>query len=204
MQQPQGSLLSNLRSLLESGLGADVFVVAADGHLAAHSSILVARSPVFGVLLRRMKRMISIRDMPMDVVRQLLTFMYTDEVPQLQSVAPQLLALADRFELPALKKKCEQHLIENLRVENTPLYCVLARRHSCPLLYSAAIDYFARHAHQVVCSQGWIEELTKDPKLVAEIPHQVANHAVSIASSMEEIRTWMGYESEVDKENISA
>ncbi|XP_049853875.1 speckle-type POZ protein-like [Schistocerca gregaria] len=202
MQQPHGSPPNDLRSLLESGLGADVSVVAADGQLPAHSSVLVAQSSVFDVLLRRGKELILIPDMPVDVVQQLLTFLYTDEVPQLQSVAPQLLVLADRFELHVLKEMCEQYLVEDLRVENTVPYCVLALRYSCPHLRKAAIEYFARHALPVLGSQGWVQELRKDPRPLMEISRLVASHAITEAS-VEELGKLLASGIRMDEEKIS-
>ncbi|XP_049801009.1 speckle-type POZ protein-like [Schistocerca nitens] len=202
MQQPQGSTPNDLRSLLESGLGADVSLVAADGQLGAHSSVLVAQSSVFDALLRRGKELIFISDMPVDVVQQLLTFLYTDEVPQLQSVAPQLLVLADRYELHVLKEMCEQHLVKDLCVENTVPYCVLALRYSCPHLRKAAIEYFARNALPVLGSQGWVQELRKDPRPLVEISRLVASHAITEAS-VEELGKLLASGIRMDEEKIS-
>ncbi|XP_046983174.1 ankyrin repeat domain-containing protein 65-like [Schistocerca americana] len=105
-----GSFTSNRGALLELDEGADVTLVVGDSELPAHSRVLAARSPVFAAMLRNdmreaRSRRIEVADVREAVLRQLLLFVYTDTAPELPSVAAELLAAADKYDLPALRER---------------------------------------------------------------------------------------------------
>ncbi|XP_049843612.1 speckle-type POZ protein-like [Schistocerca gregaria] len=174
----EGSLAGNLLALLESGVGADVTLVAGESELPAHSTILAARSPVFAAMLRHDTReahtgRVEVPGVREAVLRQLVRFVYTDTAPQLQSMAAELLPAADKYDLPLLKRRCEQALARSLTVENAAAAAVLAELHSCPLLKSAAVDFVASHP-QVMATEGWKNALLHDVEVAAEICSLVA------------------------------
>ncbi|XP_049769765.1 speckle-type POZ protein-like [Schistocerca cancellata] len=182
-----GSFASDLKVLLESGEGADVTLVVGPSQMPAHSFILSARSPVFAAILRNnMKeasnRRIEITDVQEDVLHQLLCFMYTDTAPGLASVAAELLAASDKYDLPLLKRKCEEEMVKGLSVDNAAATALLAVLHSCSGLESAAVDFLARHP-EVMTSDGWIDVLRGNPEAAARICRLVAAATPKIRTS---------------------
>ncbi|XP_046983865.1 poly [ADP-ribose] polymerase tankyrase-1-like [Schistocerca americana] len=182
-----GSFASDLRVLLESGEGADVTLVVGPSQMPAHSFILSARSRVFAAMLRtNMKeasnRRIEITDVQEDVLHQLLCFMYTDTAPGLESVAAELLAASDKYDLPLLKRKCEEEMVKGLSVDNAAATALLAVLHSCSGLESAAVDFIARHP-EVMISDGWIDVLRGNPEAAVRICRLVAAATPKIRTS---------------------
>ncbi|XP_049796518.1 uncharacterized protein LOC126213007 [Schistocerca nitens] len=168
-----GSFASDMGALLESGEGADVTLVVGTSQLPAHSLVLAARSPVFAATFRSdtkeaRSRRIEITDVREAVLRQLLRFVYTDEAPQLASTAAELLAASDKYDLPLLKKRCEQQLAQGLSVDNAAATAALAVLHSCSQLESAAVNFIASHP-EVMISAGWINVLRSNAEAAVQI-----------------------------------
>ncbi|XP_049843775.1 speckle-type POZ protein-like [Schistocerca gregaria] len=177
-KREEGSFASDMQALMESGDGADVTLVVGDSELAAHSLILAARSPVFAAMLRSdmreaLSRRVEITDMQEAVVRQMLLFVYTEAVPQLGSLAPELLKAAEKYSLPLLKKKCEEQLARDITVDNAAATAGLALLHRCPALKTTAVEFVASHP-AVMATTGWTQLLRGNADAAAEICSQLA------------------------------
>ncbi|XP_046984093.1 serine/threonine-protein phosphatase 6 regulatory ankyrin repeat subunit B-like [Schistocerca americana] len=183
----KGSLADNLGALLESGVGADVTLVVGESELPAHRTVLAARSPVFAAMLGRDTReaqtgRVEVADVREAVLRQLLHFVYTDTAPQLDSMAAELLPASDKYDLPLLKRRCEQAVARSLTVDNAAAAVVLAGLHSCPLLKSAAVEFVASHP-QVMATEGWKNALLHDVEIAAEMCSLVAAASSKLRSA---------------------
>ncbi|XP_049770203.1 poly [ADP-ribose] polymerase tankyrase-2-like [Schistocerca cancellata] len=194
-----GSFASDMRALLTSREGADVTLVVGASQLPAHSLVLAARSPVFAAMLRNdMKeassRQIEITDVREDVLWQLLCFMYTDTVPKLGRLATELLGAADKYDLPLLKKRCEEQLAQGLSVDNAAATSLLAVLHSCLELKSATVDFIVRHP-EVMTSDGWIKVLRNNAEAAAQICSLVAaatpKNRTSSVEQTEDLSEWL-------------
>ncbi|XP_047101571.1 speckle-type POZ protein-like [Schistocerca piceifrons] len=177
-KREEGSFASDMLALMESGEGADVTLVVGDSELAAHSVILAARSPVFAAMLRSdmreaLSRRVEITDVQEAVVRQMVLFMYTETVPQLGSMAAELLEAAEKYNLPLLKKRCEEQLARDITVDNAAATAGLAVLHRCPGLKTAAVEFVASHP-AVMATTGWTQLLRGNADAAAEICRQLA------------------------------
>ncbi|XP_046982216.1 ankyrin-1-like [Schistocerca americana] len=146
---------ADLARLLDSGVGAVVWLVAGDTRLVAHRAVLAARSPVLAAMLRddspeASSGRISISDVEGPVLRQLVAYMYTLRAPQLPDVTPQLAAAADRYGLPALKAACEQQLAAQLSAGTAAAAAVLAVRRTSDSLRQAVADFVKAHLFHVM------------------------------------------------------
>lgn len=88
-------------SLLDSGTFSDVTLCTRGREFKAHKAILSARSPVFGAMFEHemeesRKGRVEISDIDPDVFHEMLKFVYTGSTPQLQGMADDLLAAADK------------------------------------------------------------------------------------------------------------
>merc|ERR1712083_449340 len=81
----------------------------------------------------------------------MLRFIYMGKAPNLDSMAADLLAAADKYALERLKVMCEEALCNNLSVENVSEVLILADRHSAEQLKAQAIEFINnRHATDVM------------------------------------------------------
>ncbi|XP_047104840.1 ankyrin repeat, PH and SEC7 domain containing protein secG-like [Schistocerca piceifrons] len=164
----------DLGALLDAGDGAVVTLVAGETRLAAHRAVLAARSPVFRAMfqhdtLEASCGEVRIADVGGPVMRQLLSYVYTLQAPQLTDTAPELLTAADKYGLSALKAACEQQVAAQLEVETAAAAAVLAVRHSCPSLTAAAIHFIRSQTYKVMATQGWADAVLQYPKDIVEV-----------------------------------
>ncbi|XP_049797340.1 protein roadkill-like isoform X2 [Schistocerca nitens] len=164
----------DLGALLDAGEGAVVTLVAGETRLAAHRAVLEERSPVFRAVFQHDTLEASCGEVRMadvggPVLRQLLSYMYTLQAPQLTDTARELLAAADRYGLSALKAACEQQVAAQLEVETAAAAAVLAVRHSCPSLTADAVHFIRSQTHKVMATQGWADAVLEYPKDIVEV-----------------------------------
>ncbi|XP_049769834.1 ankyrin-3-like [Schistocerca cancellata] len=180
VQEAEGATAVDLGALLDAGDGAVVTLLAGDTRLVAHRAVLAARSPVFADMFRRVtlenssSSQLVVSDTEGPVLRQVLAYLYTLQVPQLPSMAPQLLVAADVYGLSVLKAHCEQQVVAQLSVETATAAGVLAIRHSANRLKQAAVAFIKTHLLRVMATQGWAEAVVNDPQTVVELARLIA------------------------------
>ena len=76
-----------------------------------------------------------------EVLREMLRFIYTAKAGNLERMADDLLAAADKYALERLKVMCEEALSTNLSTENSAEVLILADLHSADQLKAQAIDF---------------------------------------------------------------
>ena len=114
--------------------------------MQAHKAILAARSPVFAAMFEhemeeRKHNRVEISDVEPEVFREMLRFIYTGKASNLERMADDLLAAADKYALERLKVMCEEALCTNLSTENSAEVLILADLHSADQLKAQAIDF---------------------------------------------------------------
>lgn len=127
---------------------------------------------------------VEINDVEPEVMKELLRFMYTDNAPNLDRMADELLAAADKYQLDRLKVRedlvsayvmsgfkgmCEQALHASLTTENACETLILADMHSAEQLKVQSIEYLNLHANEVMESDGWKQLVESYPALLAQV-----------------------------------
>ena len=179
-------LADDLRMLLSSGVGADVALVCDDGgeSLRAHSAVLSACSPVLAALLRNSSTQAGAStlrvgdDVTLHTLRQLLQFLYTDDLPAPPSreEATHLLNMADQYDVPRLFALCQRTLCDALTVDNAADTLLLAEPfEDAELLKGAALRFVADNARAVLATPGWVRLLSSrlGPQLNSDVLHTV-------------------------------
>jgi speckle-type POZ protein len=142
---PSSDLHQHFGELLrsEKGSGSGIKFLVAGESVAAHRSILAARSPVFmaelfGDMRENASACIEIEDMEVEVFRTLLHFVYTDTVPELEQkgeqvtvLAQHLLEAAYRYGLERLKRICVEKASTDIGVDTVATTLVLVEQHGC-------------------------------------------------------------------------
>jgi len=173
LKVPDCNLPQDFGHLLESATFSDMTLKVEDKVYPVHKAILAARSPVFAAMfnhdLEETKLgVVSITDLDTEVLREMLKFIYTGKVAQLDTMADALLAAADKYALERLKIMCEEALASNLSIENVCDILILADLHNAKQLKNIAIDYTNSHAQEVTEQPAWKRLIKNHSNLVAE------------------------------------
>ena len=119
---------------------------------------------------------IPMDDMEADVFGALLTFMYTDELPDMgkedeSAMAQHLLVAADKYNLERLKLMCEDKLCKHINTASAETILALAEQHNCRGLKEACFDFLsAPTCLDAVMETDGFEYLTKNcPGVIKEL-----------------------------------
>ncbi|GJN19724.1 hypothetical protein PR202_gb07030 [Eleusine coracana subsp. coracana] len=120
----------------------------------SHSCVVAARSPAFAAEIARWGtntgKCIPINGIPIQVFEAVMHFVYTDALPEMDEehesmIGEHLLAAADRFELPDLKRICADILSSQINENTVTQMMDLAIRHRCQMLHEFCIEFLEDH-----------------------------------------------------------
>jgi hypothetical protein len=142
--------------------------------IPVHKIILVARSPVFKAMLEShteeaKNNKVIYEDIDYDIMHEMLHYMYSGQSPNLQSMALDLLAVADRFQLNGLKEMADQVLRTGLAADSVCQNLVYADMHNATDLRNDAIRFIAQNSSAVLATDGWKNLVQKHSQLVTDI-----------------------------------
>jgi len=181
-QVPECSLSDDLASLFHSQKFGDVTLSVGDKEILVYKGVLAARSPVFAAMFQhemeeQKQNRVTIRDVKDEVLKEMLTFIYTGESPNLHEMAEDLLAVADKYDLRRLKLMCEEALYAKISTENAADILILADLHSAERLKVQAVNFITIHAIDMIKTQVWKNiMIAKHPTLISEIFQALAGN----------------------------
>ncbi|XP_075538287.1 speckle-type POZ protein-like [Dermacentor variabilis] len=157
---PVSPLLKNLAGLLEDKSFGNVQLTVQQRNLYAHRDVLMLSSPVFGAMFSHptkesQEQVIHLPDQSFDAMREMLLFIYTGEVPNLDKVAEDLYVAADKYSMSELKTLCGDYLGSNLTVERAADAFVLSNMYSDAELSQSIARFIADHLVAVQRTAGW-------------------------------------------------
>jgi speckle-type POZ protein len=124
----------------------DISIICSDKEFMAHRFVLAERSSVFKAMLtadmteKKLSRIV-IEDIDDATMQELLRFIYTKEVQNLETLAPKLLYAAEKYDLQELKSICASHLIEEVSEESVFENLVHADRHNEQQLLNECMEF---------------------------------------------------------------
>ncbi len=132
----ESTLSAALSSTLETGEGLnDVMLYFGPGKELVQASkfMLTVRSPVLKKMFETsMKEAESneviIDDITPAVGREMITYLYTDETPNIDSMVEELWFAAEKYELPGLKARCENEIAKQLKIDTAAHFLLFADR----------------------------------------------------------------------------
>uniref|UniRef100_A0A0N5C048 BTB domain-containing protein n=1 Tax=Strongyloides papillosus TaxID=174720 RepID=A0A0N5C048_STREA len=171
---PQSKLLSNYGNMFDSSLFTDCIIKVEDTEIKAHKAVLAARSPVFceifnGSSEESQTNVIEIKDFQVEVVREMLRYIYTDEVSDIQNMANDVLAIADIYKLERLKAISAQYLCDDLTVFNVCERFVLSEKYSTEILKECCIELIIENAAWLSKTKEWKEFILVHPLLLESL-----------------------------------
>ncbi|XP_044951494.1 BTB/POZ and MATH domain-containing protein 2-like [Hordeum vulgare subsp. vulgare] len=177
---------SHFGDLLQSKEGADITFEVDGEDFAAHRCVLAARSTVFKSQLfgaMNESSVVKISDIKANVFGGLLTFIYTDAVPEFVDMEAdndddeiryatqllQFLEAADRYDLQKLKSICEEKLAGFICRKTVPDIIVVAEQRRCFGLKEACLEFIKADStlHATFVAGGLGQETrTRTPSLL--------------------------------------
>jgi len=181
---PSSDLHKQFGELLRSQMGADITFLVAGEPVAAHRSVLAARSPVFmaeffGDMKEKASPCVEINDMEAEVFRAMLHFVYTDTAPELDQegeqatlMAQHLLEAADRYGLERLKRICVEKVYTDISVDTVATTLALAEQHGCSELKSRCMKFILatpENLQAVAATEGYKHLEASCPSVLTEL-----------------------------------
>ncbi|KAL1378895.1 hypothetical protein pipiens_000519, partial [Culex pipiens pipiens] len=168
------SLGQDLKTLIEDNKFGDVAILIDGRQFLAHKCILTARSPVFAAMFEHQLRetiqnCVTISDVEPGVFKELLRYVYTDELTTLDTMAHALYTAADKYAIPTLKSRCQYHILDRLSDETVAETLVLAEMHSDQEMKKRALKFLSETmTTEVTETEGWMNMVQTHPYLVDE------------------------------------
>ncbi|CAN6293472.1 unnamed protein product [Urochloa humidicola] len=197
---PASDIHQHFTGLLKSGEGTDVTFEVSGEAIAAHRCVLAARSAVFRAeLFGPMKEgtttsAIHIDDMEARVFELLLSFIYSDLMPDIEEtydyddeeedniddaevMLQHLLVAADRYDMQRLRLMCEEKLCGYISTTTMATLLELAEQHQCSGLKEACLDFldFPNNLQEVVASGGLNHLKSSCPSVLIDLIAKLAS-----------------------------
>ena len=126
----------------------DVVIKCKDKTFDVHRVIIASQSPFFKSKLERWEtddRSIDMSDLDPQIVEAIIKFVYAEKVPNISTLAPDLLAASEQYQLSALKNLCEKTLIKRLTDSSALSLLKLAISHNAQDLQAKVQEYIDLH-----------------------------------------------------------
>ncbi|CAL1271329.1 unnamed protein product [Larinioides sclopetarius] len=168
------SIAEDMKTLYINQCLTDVEVKTKTKSFPAHKIVLCVRSPVFKATLTsdmnaRSTDCIHIDDLENDVVQQMLLFLYSDSIENLQwENATRLYYAADKYKIGKLREVCSSFLVDKLTPTNAGELLLLADIHNYGDLKKLIEDFILEHEEEVFDSKEWNMVAEKNPLLVIQ------------------------------------
>ena len=119
---------------------------------------------------------VEVPDADPDAFRGMLQYIYGGMAPEnLDAVAMELLAIADKYGLETLKSMCEFSIRRNLNADTVVDACLLAERFDCAELMSHAKLVLKANIRVIERSEENRDKLKNDPDLLFKLFVQFAD-----------------------------
>ncbi|KAG8039028.1 hypothetical protein G9C98_003335 [Cotesia typhae] len=180
----------DFNELLKTEMGSDVTFTVKDIKFRAHKSILIARSPTIASMLshetsKGKQYVLNIDDVEPKVFKDVLKFIYTDIVDNLDDKAECLLDVANKYQLKTLKILCEESLCKTITIENAVTIMVLANEHSAKLLMDYVVDFIVMNMEKVMNTEDYRKLESSKPVLLSVLLKKFVDLIKTVPKSIE-------------------
>ncbi|XP_033213264.1 speckle-type POZ protein-like isoform X2 [Belonocnema kinseyi] len=157
---------------------SDVKILVGGEKYSAHKLILSANSPVFCKMFsQNMKESLSdlveIKDMDPKIFNELLRYMYTGKVENLEYHPEEILKAANRYKVEDLKFTCEKLLTTKLMVPNVVDYLKLSADYNAAFLKNYCFVFIKKHIQEFVKINGFESLVEAHPKVSVELFNKI-------------------------------
>nr|XP_042905552.1 speckle-type POZ protein-like isoform X1 [Parasteatoda tepidariorum]XP_042905553.1 speckle-type POZ protein-like isoform X2 [Parasteatoda tepidariorum] len=169
------SLQHDFRELFLSKKHSDVKLRVNNIDFLAHKAVLASRSPVFSAMfdqdmLENQSGIVQIKDLNEKTLQNLLEFMYTDVVNEMDCEGTlNLLLAADKYQVLNLKDKCTSKILSLLSEENVCEVITVADMINHESLKTIALNFILEKASKILSAPNWCLWVEENMRLASEI-----------------------------------
>ncbi|XP_043479756.1 speckle-type POZ protein-like [Leptopilina heterotoma] len=167
-------IIDNIKSLLHNEEFKDVTFNVEDKKFTAHKNILAIRSPVFAAMFKNkmtegLTSVVEINDIKPAIFQQLLNFIYTDRVKNLEESAFELIYVAEKYQLEKLKNLCINSLNEKLSINTVSKTLEVADFYSIENLKNECLKFVNDKRYEIIETKEFQKLLLDRPNLSIDI-----------------------------------
>uniref|UniRef100_A0A0K0FNX4 Speckle-type POZ protein-like (inferred by orthology to a human protein) n=1 Tax=Strongyloides venezuelensis TaxID=75913 RepID=A0A0K0FNX4_STRVS len=171
---PQSKLPLDYGEMFESSFLTDCVIKTGNTKINAHKVILCARSSVFSdifknTLEKSQTSTIEIEGFSVEVVKEMLKYIYKDEVSNISNIASDVLAIADKYKLDRLKVIAAKSLCADLTIENVCKRFILSEKFSSKELKEFCQPFIINNAESLIKTKEWKKIVENHPFLVESL-----------------------------------
>ena len=186
-QNSTGLIQQDFEQLFKHQSSTDICFIIGSYRLKAHKLILSARSPVFAAIIKaaeandNLKDGVLIENMLYINFKDLIHFIYTDQVFLTESNADLLLAAARKYSIPLLINKCEEFLYSKtiITLGNCSEKLIDADVNQSVYLKKMVVDFIRSKPAEVMQTNGWTKLKKSHPNLVIEVMEDILKFRAS-------------------------
>ena len=153
-------ILTGMKKMLSENLLSNLTIKCRGEEFKVHKAILASQSPVFRRMLEsdmkeQRTNVIEISDVDQAVISDMLAYIYTGSAPNLDTLARELLNVANKYELSGLFTMCERELKLKISIENVIELLQLADLLDSSYLKKACLNYISLNSGAIRSSEEW-------------------------------------------------
>ncbi|CAL1299421.1 unnamed protein product [Larinioides sclopetarius] len=170
--RPLAAVLGNSS---ESSLKEKVVLKVDEETQTVSKAVLCGLSPVFAKMFENDMRevnnnVVTITDIKMNVLKILISFLYTGKLPDCDvDMICELYYAADKYDVAELRQICVDLIIPQISMENMHCVMKLAFAHDDELLKSTVTALIATNIETWLSSDDWKNLIDDEPKIAAEV-----------------------------------
>ena len=162
LTQDKTPLHCGLKTLFDNELFVDTTIKCGEREFKVHKAVLAAQSPVFKSMFEADMRetqlgLIEIPDTEPEVISDMLSFLYTGRAPNMETMAGELLVIANKYQILELFAQCEKKLKSGISDMNILQLLVLADMHDALSLKKACLNFYYRYSNLIHRTEEWKE-----------------------------------------------
>ena len=166
----------SFKALWKKEVLTDFKLICEDKVYLCHKFVLASRSDIFEAMFSHKDTSEAltgeavIKDCTPQVLSNFLEFLYTDELKDMKCCnLCDLMLLADKYNIPSLKKVCEENLVLNINCSNVFERLQVATMVTAPELLETAAKFIASHRHKLYGTNEWKTTIGKNPQALDAI-----------------------------------
>jgi len=172
--EPVSRLSLDISSIFEHSKFSDCVVACEGREFRCHKNILAGRSTVFDAMFthdmeENRKSKVDIVDLDGDTVHDMILYIYSGKVAEVETKATGLLSAAEKYDLKELKTMCETALCDTITQDNVLDLLVLADLHGASSVRGLALKFIVDNGKEIVAQQGWRDKLKAYPEIMADM-----------------------------------
>ena len=172
--EPMSRLANDISALFEQSKFADCTVACEGREFRCHKNILAGRSTVFDAMFthdmeENRKSKVDIVDLDGDTVYDMIVYIYSGKVTDMEDKATGLLSAAEKYDLKELKTMCETSLCDTITQDNVLDLLVLADLHGATTVRGVALKFIVDNGKEIVAQAGWRDKLKSYPEIMADM-----------------------------------